>query len=69
MQKNVLYDGKIFTKSFFFINPMNIKIIQSRYNKQSQSHKYFQNQFKILAPSGGEIRRLYLGIKLNIEIM
>ena len=68
MQKNVLYDGKIFTKSFFFINPMNIKIIQSRYNKQSQSHKYFQNQFKILA-QGGEIRRLYLGIKLNIEIM
>ena len=66
--KNVLYVGKIFTKSFFFINPMNIKIIQSRYNKQSQSHKYFQNQFKTPAPGGG-IRRLYLGIELNIEIM
>ena len=47
---------------------MNIKIIQSRYNKQSQSHKYFQNQFKTLAPGGG-IRRLYLGIELKIEIM
>ena len=29
MQRNVLYDGKIFTKSVFFVNPMNIKILQS----------------------------------------